>query len=282
MIEHVEPFWYWCEERHNIYTHRKNNTTPWTHDPILQKYRFCNVYRELDIVTIWIRENWRDPYKNDPNLWFAMCVARQINKVETLQRIGYPEGSLTRWITRTRKILKGMQEKGETIYGAAYILTGGGLSAKGLKKYEYTMDRILTPLSKKCKFFNQNVKFSLEGMQDELVQYDGFGKFIAYEVVSDLRWTRYYNGQDHNTWTNPGPGAMRGLGRLFYGDKKATIPRDRMLRLMQCLLVASRIKLPNMPNFEMREIEHSLCETDKYLRAKLGEGKPKQLYRMKP
>lgn len=89
----------------------------------------------------------------------------------------------------------------------------------------------------------------------------------------------YYSGKDHLHWANPGPGAKRGLGRIFFNDKSATISKDRMLSLMQCLLVASRFKLPHMPKFEMREIEHSLCETDKYLRAKTGEGKPKQLYR---
>ncbi len=30
------------------------------------------------------------------------------------------------------------------------------------------------------------------------------------------------------------------------------------------------------PPLELREIEHSLCEFDKYERVRLGEGKPKQ------
>lgn len=34
-------------------------------------------------------------------------------------------------------------------------------------------------------------------------------------------------------------------------------------------------KLP----FELREIEHSLCEFDKYERVRRGEGRPRQLFR---
>jgi hypothetical protein len=30
-------------------------------DPIIAKYRFCNVRREDDRVTRWIAENWRKP-----------------------------------------------------------------------------------------------------------------------------------------------------------------------------------------------------------------------------
>ena len=33
------------------------------------------------------------------------------------------------------------------------------------------------------------------------------------------------------------------------------------------------------PPFELREIEHSLCEFDKYERIRLGQGRPKQKYK---
>jgi hypothetical protein len=34
-----------------------------------------------------------------------------------------------------------------------------------------------------------------------------------------------------------------------------------------------------MPPFEMREVEHSLCESDKYVRPLLGDEKSKRKYR---
>jgi hypothetical protein len=37
---------------------------------------FCSVRREDDRVSRWIAENWRDPHADDPNLSFAMTVAR--------------------------------------------------------------------------------------------------------------------------------------------------------------------------------------------------------------
>jgi hypothetical protein len=48
---------------------------------------------------------------------------------------------------------------------------------------------------------------------------------------------------------------------------------------MRELLEMSRTCLPDfVPPLELREIEHSLCETDKYLRVANGEGRPRAKY----
>src|SRR4051812_18417786 len=67
----LETFWWWINERHAIYLRRQaGQPFPWTTDAILQRYRFCNVFRELDTVTVWLRQNWREPFANHENLWF--------------------------------------------------------------------------------------------------------------------------------------------------------------------------------------------------------------------
>lgn len=94
----ADALWYWMTERHKIYTKRSRGVPreQWTSDPILMEYRFCNVFRELDRVTIWVRKSWRDKYSRHPNLWFAMCVARQINWPDTLAEAGFPDGPMKR------------------------------------------------------------------------------------------------------------------------------------------------------------------------------------------
>ena len=79
------------QARHAIYLKRKMNLPkPWTSDPILQDYRFCNVYRELDRETMWIKENWREPLKDHSYLFFAMTVARVVNWSPTLEEMRLP------------------------------------------------------------------------------------------------------------------------------------------------------------------------------------------------
>ena len=45
--ENIERFFYWINERHNIYVKRRASTpAPWTEDEILRKYKFTNPFRE--------------------------------------------------------------------------------------------------------------------------------------------------------------------------------------------------------------------------------------------
>ena len=109
----------------------------------------------------------------------------------------------------------------------------------------------------------------------------GIGDFLAYEIVSDLRHTKYLrDAPDIMTWANAGPGALRGLTRLWgYQPKTRQIsgysfPKKNALEAMQTLLEKSqeaRWEL-HTPPWEMREVEHWLCEFDKYERIRLGQG----------
>jgi len=119
----------------------------------------------------------------------------------------------------------------------------------------------------------------------DFLRYDGLGGFGAYEIVCDLRYTSVLeHATDKMIWCNPGPGAIRGLYRLLGREittkSNATclpVPKDWEEQTRKLLAIVQR-ELPDLPPFEMREIEHSLCETDKYLRLLLGDGKSKRRY----
>ena len=257
-------------ERHSIYERRaEGQPYPWTEDPILNEYSFCNVYRELDRVTIWIRENWREPYADHPNLPFAMAMARQINWPDTLEEIGFPE----HWNPeRIKAIMQGRMNRKEKVYTGAYMLTG----TLGGTKVEQTIDKILTPLYEMPPRIINN---SLEETWKRYLPYPGFSGFMAYEVVTDLRHTKHLeNAEDIMTWANPGPGAKRGLNRIHGRELEKSIPRKQLISEMKELLdVCNMAPLP----LEMRDIEHCLCEFDKYERVRLGQGKPRAKYKPK-
>jgi hypothetical protein len=90
MRDNTREFIKFVIARHAIYVARKSKREwPWTKDPILRQYKFCNIYRELDRVTRWISANWRQPNQNDPDFWFAAFLARRcINLLATLSVIG--------------------------------------------------------------------------------------------------------------------------------------------------------------------------------------------------
>ncbi len=271
-------------ERYNIFLRRKeyprsHNSVIWTEDPIFQKYKFCNLFREHDKVTIWIRENWREPYASHPNLPFAMALARLINWPPTLEEIGFPK----RWNPdKVLRVLHRRKEAGEKIYTGAYLL---GSCPKGTTRADYLVHDVLTPLYYKLKgpipqsslLTTGHLQFNWEWFRGQ----KGIGDFLAYEIVSDLRHTKYlHKAPDIMTWANAGPGALRGLTRLWgYQPKTRQIsgysfPKKNALEAMQNLLEKSHQKgwTPPMSDWEMRDVEHWLCEHDKYERIRLGQG----------
>jgi len=108
----------------------------------------------------------------------------------------------------------------------------------------------------------------------------GLGGFTAYEVVVDYSYsgiTRYTD----DDWVNPGPGCRRGLNRLypFLGNNlQECRGKIQQLRDDQHRYFAEY----NLPFFfwqgkelTLRNIEHSLCEFSKYMKAYNREGRPR-------
>jgi hypothetical protein len=115
---------------------------PWTADPVLQKYYFCNVRREHDRTTKWIATNWRDPNAGDIDCWFAMAVARFVNWPPTLINLGYP----VPWHPdHFLEVMAERKRRGEKLEGDAYMIRANP-KAPGQPKAVYITDHVLTPL----------------------------------------------------------------------------------------------------------------------------------------
>src|SRR5579864_4281987 len=86
---HTAPeslFWYWIGERHSIYLKKQAGLPkPWTVDLILQQYKFTNPFRENDRGTVWLREHFLEPHRNDPLelIAFNICWYRMFNWYKT-------------------------------------------------------------------------------------------------------------------------------------------------------------------------------------------------------
>lgn len=287
-----KPLFNWMKERHLIYHRRFRGKLPWpwTKDKILQTYSFCNVYRELDKVTIWVRENIREPYADHPNLPFMLAVARQINWPDTLQEIMDEGGWPVRGFDpkKMRKIMLARQARGDKLYTGAYILNGqlGSRYKKGKDDKAYYTCHVVLQTAWDLRHRINAVMKDTHSMKHTWYAFlDGFGwgPFTAYEVVCDLRYTKWlHNAKDRLTWANAGPGAKRGLDRLANRPKsKRPVAEEltqEMIKLHGIIAPVWRRRFSYYPPLELREIEHSLCEFDKYERVRRGQGRPKATY----
>jgi hypothetical protein len=295
------PLWYWMMERMSIWDRRnRGEPKPWTDDPILQRFRFCNVFRELDVVTQWIAENIRTPFHDHEHLWFMLAIARTINHPPTLEELilGAASWPSSKDFTpqAMTAVLQARKDRKDQVYTGAYMIRAESNPKApwySWTKQRYIAEIVLGRLWEDRKKISEELEAakSLEETWALLAKqpyYIGWGPFMAYEWVTDLRWTRYLKeASDKMTWANAGPGALRGLARLGTEDKKLPkkVPSpEEACRAMRALLQRAPKFLPtNMSRaLEMRDVEHSLCEMDKYLRVYHGEGEPRAKYRGTP
>ena len=307
MTPTVTPMARFMRERHNIYLKRRNGYPgPWTTDPILQGGRFCNIFRELDTVTIWIRENIRERFADHPHLWFMLAIARYINWPPTLNMLmlqdrhgerlypgAWPDDPNFRPEAMTAA-LEDIAASGHKVYTGAYMIRAESDPNKpwySWSKHRYIAEIVLGRLWERRSVWEYTLAGKNEGYPNLERTWDvfqdpyfvGWGPFMAYEVVTDLRHTRYLrDANDIMTWANAGPGAIRGLNRMYGRDLNAQPPKSQTneeMRLIMLEMNASIDLWPEpWPELEMRDVEHSLCELDKYERVRLGEGKMRSKY----
>jgi hypothetical protein len=273
----VERLFCFIHERYQIFLKKEEGQKPpWTDDWIMQNYRFTNVYREDDAVTRWIAGAWRDPHFDDPDLWFAMCVARLLNQPDTLDAIGYP---VPFDYVRFGQILRRWQADGHTVFNAAYIVSTNGIS---INKLAYICHDVLTPLWKRRKELRPKLGDSLNAYHMLLGQMNGFGSFMSGQVVADLKYVQpLKDARDWWTFAASGPGSRRGLNYVLGRDRKSPWNEDEWRlaerRLREDLL--PMFERAQMPTPHAQDVQNCLCEWSKYWGACEFGKMPKRLYK---
>jgi alpha-glutamyl/putrescinyl thymine pyrophosphorylase clade 1 len=269
-------------ERERIRLHRKaGQPWPWTDDPILREYRFTNIRREDDAVTIWITKNWKQPHEDDPHLWFAMMVARLLNLPESMEALGYPvPWQPERWVT----VLKERAANGLKNFNPAYQVC---LTNTPGNKAELFAKHVLTPIWTRRKEITQRLRgASLASAAAVFGTCPHFAGFMAGQVIHDLKWTPLLRkAPDWWDWAAPGPGSGPGMNRLL-GRPAGTAAdwkgrEGTWLRELHALRhrLDPQLEAAGLPDLCAQNWQHNLCEANKLWRAQAGEGMPKQKFK---
>jgi len=273
----TEDLFAFIKERYAVRQRRESGMPkPWTQDPILQNYRFCNVYREDDTVTQWIKENWRDPHTSNPDVWFAMAAARFVNWPDTLVGLKYPVPWTDAALEDFVHVLSDRKEAGQKVWTGAYTIHAG---SKGGSKIGHVAYDILTALWERRDYIRDSR--TCAQMYKRLMEFDGVGSFMAGQIVCDTKYTRLLDtAGDWWDFAAPGPGSRRGLARVFGYPVNHNWGDEMWLSGLLCLKTAI---LPmfldaNMPPIHAQDLQNCLCEFDKYERVRLGEGRPRSNY----
>ena len=270
----VEELLNFIRARHEIYLVRQSgDPPPWTDDPILGSFRFCNVYRELDRVSAFVNSWLR---RHDPeDVWFAAVVARLTNEPDTMEALG----RATPWCPdRYVRVIKSLMERGRA-YNPAYMISVAGLGSgsKPVLQAEFQ----LTPMWRRRKMLRPSQNDTLQSWAMQLGIFNGIGSFISAQVVADVKhFPPLLRARDWWTFAQSGPGSRRGLNRVMGREVRAPWTEDAWrLRLAELQTEVDKVIWEwCWPRLDAQNLQNCLCEFDKYERARLGEGRPKQRY----
>jgi hypothetical protein len=267
-------------ERQRIW-HRKEVEKlppPWTEDPILQKAKIINVYRELDRNTRYEIEHIRDAGKGYECLQIEhMIVFRHTNSPKLFESLISKRWALADW-----------KEEYARLHAAGHGVSRAMLfnTPRSMPYWEWVfwfyehVHSNATDIS--VRVMNSNTGKELFNAFDDL---PNIGEFFAYEMYTS---STYYDWCPftEDDFLIVGPGAVPGMelilglpfGTLYQREavwlvkhfaplvKHALKDRDDFIWIPK----EFQPKNPEDHKFTQRTLEHCLCEFRKYITIKRG------------
>ena len=250
---------------------------PWTDDPILSTYKFCNVYRAADRVSQFMIRDvcYHDEDCTPQDRIFQIVAFRTFSKIETWRSV---RAELGRYPTlddladgRFTAALNTAATANAGLYTGAFILCATDAYSQGRKHLNHVElwrhmfladdlgDRILEAES-------------LRKVYDLLHGYPLMGDFMSYQTAIDLNYSSLLAFSE-NDFTQPGPGALRGIRKCFedLGDYSPTEVIMWMRDCQDSELSRHGLTFHGLFGRPLHAIDCQglFCETDKYCREAL-------------
>ena len=291
--EVYDTYWRFAAERQAIYFRRLANPVgPWSNDPILNDFRFTNVYRISDRVSQYlVREVQYDPARPESpaEVFFRTLLFKLFNRIETWEVLERQLGPMVWRTTSLHSIVKVLDDEvlqGKTVYSAAYIMPPPSL---GHERKHANHIALLNRMMEDHLADQLASARSLQAAYEMILAYPGIGPFLAFQYCIDLNYSTLMDF-DEDDFVVAGPGALDGIAKCFCGvqakDSSAVIhwmaerQEDEFDRLGLPFpgLFGRRLKLIDCQNI--------FCEVAKYarlahphIRGTSGRQRIKQRYR---
>ena len=250
----VSAFFNFCKKRENIRFSRENGDPfPWIDDPIFQKGRFLNVFREDDRVSKSIL-SFANELKHDlPKLIQAVFFARWCNKQHTLDELS------SNMLLEQEKLLKKLKSLKNWCNYNAYPVEPVFWNGKKYSRLNTAVDlffKIKESLEEIILDANGDVIKATVKINQEFKMENDFPIFMA---VIDLAWFRP-DIIHPNSHVPTGIGAVAYLDRLqkYLGLKNHQETCEKMIELQKEYWPEAKRK------FQPIDIEYLSCECRKY------------------
>jgi hypothetical protein len=287
--ENVRHLRHWITERYSIRLKKESGKPkPWTADPILQKYRFCNVRREHDKETRWLIENiaLNNDLSYDDKLMNCILF-RLFNKSETMCIFGPLDFRKIDYAEIEKKLARHKHHHPGYVFFSNAFYTSGPKGAANRRfgrqgDIKIKIVRLVESYFHECIIPSIRQAQTQRDVYEALLRYDGLGQFLAYQIFVDLTYIPQFPFSE-NEFTVAGPGCKKGLHRIFKDFDGMTYEEALFwLRDNQQVITLDKDLFSDLPPGDRRlnimSLENCMCEISKYLRALKNEGRPRIRY----
>ncbi|MDX8501905.1 putative DNA base hypermodification protein [Mesorhizobium sp. VK4C] len=276
-----ELYWMFASRRQAAFEARlAGQSQPWTLDPILQVYKFCNVFRAADRVSQFMIRDvayGQDAETSPRDRVFQITAFRTFSNIATWESVTYELGGAPR-LDHLRsgdfeRALDRVKQQNGGLYTGAFILCASKAFGFDEKHRNHVALFKHMFLDQACAERVLQAP-SLEAVVELLQSFPLMGPFMAYQTAIDLNYSELLHFSE-NDYTQAGPGALRGLKKAFT-DMGDYSPADAILWMVDRQEEEfQRLELPFAGLFGRRlhgiDCQGLFCELDKYCREAVPE-----------
>lgn len=276
--EVFDAYWTFAAERQHIYLSRLAGVrAPWSENPILARFKFCNAYRAADRVSQYlIREVVYDNREVDPeDLLLRIVLFRLFSRPETWELLEAGGGVDCRALASGHlgEILDRAVARGERLYTGAFILCAN--RAYGHPRKHQNHLALVTEMSRPGGLGAAVARAgSIGDLYEALRAYPLIGPFMAYQLAIDINYSELCDF-DESEAAVAGPGALRGIAKCF-SDRAGLDPEQIILWMTERQDIEFKrlgIDFPGLFGRPLQaiDIQNLFCEIDKYSRVAFPE-----------
>lgn len=271
-LEVFDTYWKFAAERQRIFYRRlQGHPAPWTEDQIMLNYKFCNAFRASDRVSQYLIRHviYGSHLSQEPeDIVFRLLLFRFFNMSETWDLLERSFGDPRISNFDVEKWFKAM-DNGGPLFSGAYMLCGVKSFGYDKKHGNYlALVKHLLDEGVVSKILNAK---SLKEVYESIYGYPLIGKFLAYQIATDLNYSPVVNFEE-NSFTMAGPGAERGIAKCF--ESTGGMSTEDVIRWMGDHQEENFKRLGVEPGthtlwgrpLQAIDIQNCFCETDKYCR----------------
>jgi hypothetical protein len=278
-----DTYWRFAAKRQEIFHARlRGEPAPWSDDEVLQEFKFCNVYRASDRVSQYlIGRVIYDGVDRDPeDTMLRIVLFRLFSKEATWEALEKTTGGVSGAsfdAERYARVLDELRER-QSIYTAAFILCAHDAYAQPSKHRNHL--QLVSHMLRDGLPARLAQARSLRAVYEALLEYPMIGPFMAYQLATDLNYSELLDFSEDD-FTVPGPGAVRGLRKVFsdFGDDRPEQLIMRMVDRQEEEFDRLGLDFANLFGRRLHAIDCQglFCEVDKYARVVFPELKSERV-----